>query len=58
MDKVKNFGSPILRYKGLTKKKIEEEGYNYKIEAKDSIELWKGLIGLIKGEIEKSKLKI
>jgi hypothetical protein len=31
MDKVKNFGSPILRYKGLTKKKIEE--------AKDSIEL-------------------
>jgi hypothetical protein len=39
-----------LRYKGLTKKKIEE--------AKDSIELWKGLIGLIKGEIEKKKLKV
>ena len=50
MDKIAKFGSSILIDKGLIKKEVEDDSKITKIgKVKDIIELWKGLIGLIRG---------
>jgi hypothetical protein len=49
MDKIAKSASLILTDKGLIKKKLEEEKWICKIiKDKDSIELWKNLIDLIR----------
>jgi hypothetical protein len=57
IDKVAKFGSSILIVYGQIKEKVEDEDKIEKIEkAKDLIELWKGLLSLIRG-LNERKIK-
>jgi hypothetical protein len=53
MYKIAKFSSPIWTNKGLIKKKVEYRSKIAKLKTfKDLIELWKGLIDLIRGEFK------
>jgi hypothetical protein len=57
MNKIVKFSSPILINKGLIKKKVKYKSKIAKPKTfKDLIELWKGLIDLIRGKIQRIRI--